>query len=122
MSFEAIAPIMFLCALILLFSGYPVAFSLGGTALVFGLVGVANGFFPLVALTAWFDRTFGIVKNYVLLAVPLFIFMGTALEKSRLAEDLLRTVGQLFGPGASTREAVDYIRSWYEETHAEDAA
>jgi len=97
-SFEAMAPTMFLCALILLFSGYPVAFSLGGTALVFGLVGVANDFFPLVALTAWFDRTFGIVKNYVLLAVPLFIFMGTVLEKSRLAEDLLRTVGQLFGP------------------------
>src|SRR5690606_13305690 len=73
-------------------------FALGGTALVFAFLGVELGFFDWHLLLALPDRTFGIMGNYTLLAVPFFIFMGTMLEKSRLAEDLLTTIGQLFGP------------------------
>ncbi|MDX1430713.1 MAG: TRAP transporter large permease subunit, partial [Rhodothermales bacterium] len=84
-------------ALVLIFSGYPVAFALGGTALLFALVGVELGVLDWALLFAMPDRTFGIMANYVLLAVPFFIFMGAMLEKSRLAEDLLTTIGILFG-------------------------
>ena len=93
-----LAPLMFIGALILIFSGYPVALALGGTALVFAFLGVEMGMFDWHLLLAMPDRTFGIMSNFVLLAVPFFIFMGTMLEKSRLAEDLLTTVGQVFGP------------------------
>ncbi len=95
---EVLAPVMFLVVLGLLFTGYPVAFSLGGTSLLFGALGVHLGFFPAAYLGAFFERGVGVMSNYVLLAVPFFVFMGTALEKSKLAEDLLHTVGQLFGP------------------------
>ncbi len=98
MSPEAIAPLMFAAVLLLLFAGYPVAFSLGGTSLLFGALGVHLGYFSWAYLGAFFERSFGVLSNYVLLAVPFFIFMGTVLEKSKLAEDLLHTVGQLFGP------------------------
>ena len=98
MSEDVLAPLMFIAALVLIFSGFPVAFALGGTALIFAFVGVEMGFFDWNLLLALPDRTFGIMSNYVLLAVPFFIFMGTMLEKSRLAEDLLHTIGQLFGP------------------------
>ena len=94
---EFLAPLMFVVALILIFSGYPVAFALGGTALIFAFVGVEFGYFDWHLLLAMPDRTFGVMSNYVLLAVPFFIFMGTMLEKSKLAEDLLRTIGLLFG-------------------------
>ena len=93
-----LAPMMFIGALALIFSGYPVAFALGGTALVFAALGVQFGYLDWLLLYALPDRIFGIMSNYVLLAVPFFIFMGTMLEKSRLAEDLLKTVGMLFGP------------------------
>ncbi len=93
-----LAPLMFVGALILIFTGFPVAFALGGTAIVFAFVGVELGMFDWPLLLAMPDRTFGIMSNFVLLAVPFFIFMGTMLEKSRLAEDLLTTVGQVFGP------------------------
>lgn len=92
-----LGPIMFVVAFILIFSGYPVAFSLGGTALIFAFIGVEWGFFDWHLLNALFDRTFGIMSNYILLAVPFFIFMGAMLEKSQLAEDLLKTIGMLFG-------------------------
>ena len=95
---EWLAPLMFIGALILIFSGYPVAFALGGTALLFAFIGVELGVFDWPLLLAMPDRTFGIMSNFVLLAVPFFIFMGTMLEKSRLAEDLLTTIGQVFGP------------------------
>lgn len=98
MGVEWLAPLMFAGALILIFTGYPVAFALGGTALLFAFLGVELGVFDWPLLLAMPDRTFGIMSNFVLLAVPYFIFMGTMLEKSRLAEDLLTTVGQLFGP------------------------
>jgi len=97
MSGDWLAPLMFVGALILIFSGYPVAFALGGTALVFAFLGIEFGYFDWHLLQALPERTFGVMSNYVLLAVPFFIFMGTMLEKSRLAEDLLRTIG-LFGP------------------------
>ena len=98
MSGDILAPLMFAVALLLIFSGYPVAFSLGGTALIFAFVGVELELFSWSLMYALPDRTFGILSNYVLLAVPCFIFMGTMLEKSKLAEDLLKTIGMLFGP------------------------
>jgi tripartite ATP-independent transporter DctM subunit len=94
---EWLAPTMFVVALGLIFTGYPVAFTLGGTALGFAVVGVQLGYFEWAFMYAMPERTFGIMANYTLLAVPFFIFMGTMLEKSRLAEDLLKTIGILFG-------------------------
>ena len=98
MSGDWMAPLMFLVVLLLIFTGYPVAFSLGGTALIFAFIGVELGYFDWGLLYALPERTFGVMSNFVLLAVPFFIFMGALLEKSRLAEDLLETVGMLFGP------------------------
>ena len=91
MNLDFLGPLMFVVVFILIFSGYPVAFSLGGTALIFAIVGVALGFFDWALMYAFPERVFGIMSNYVLLAIPFFIFMGTILEKSRLAEDLLTT-------------------------------
>ncbi|MCP5023767.1 MAG: TRAP transporter large permease subunit [bacterium] len=90
--------IMFVMLLALIFSGIPVAFALGGVAVVFGLLGIHCGFFDWDYLGLFPERLFGIMSNQVLLAVPYFIFMGTLLQRSRLAEDLLRTIGMLFGP------------------------
>ncbi len=98
MNGDILGPLMFVAALVLIFSGYPVAFALGGTALVFALIGIEAGMLDWHLMVALPDRIFGIMSNYVLLAVPFFIFMGTMLEKSRLAEDLLKTIGMLFGP------------------------
>jgi tripartite ATP-independent transporter DctM subunit len=98
MNGDWLAPLMFLTALVLIFSGYPVAFALGGTALLFAALGTTLGYFEWGLLLALPDRAFGIMSNYVLLAVSFFIFMGTVLERSRLAEDLLQTIGMLFGP------------------------
>ena len=97
MTGDWLGPLMFGGALLLIFSGYPVAFALGGTALIFAFIGVEAGYFAWQLLFALPDRVFGIMANYILLAVPFFIFMGTMLEKSRLAEDLLETIGILFG-------------------------
>ncbi|MDZ4258733.1 MAG: TRAP transporter large permease subunit [Gemmatimonadales bacterium] len=90
-------PAMFLVALLLIFSGYPVAFVLGGTALLFALVAAALGQFDLVLLLAMPERAFGTMSNYTLLAIPFFIYMGTTLEKSGLAERLLESIGAVFG-------------------------
>ncbi len=90
-------PLMFLGALAFIFTGYPVAFALAGTALLFAVLGSVAGVFDLILLTALPERTFGTMSNYTLLAVPFFIYMGTVLEKSRLAENLLETIGLLFG-------------------------
>ena len=98
MSGGFLPPLMFATVLLFIFSGYPVAFALGGASLLFALLGVLYGYFEWTYLLAMPERTFGIMSNYVLLAVPFFIFMGTMLEKSRLAEDLLKTIGMLFGP------------------------
>jgi tripartite ATP-independent transporter DctM subunit len=90
-------PVMFGGALALIFTGYPVAFALAGTALLFALLGSLTGDFDLILLTALPQRTFGTMSNYTLLAVPFFIFLGTILEKSHLAEDLLETIALVFG-------------------------
>lgn len=95
---EWLAPVMFLVVLVHIFSGFPVAFALGGTSLIFALIAIAFGIMDWPFLFAMPERIFGFMSNYTLLAIPFFIFMGTMLEKSRLAEDLLRTIGQLFGP------------------------
>lgn len=94
---DYLGPLMFVAALLLIFSGFPVAFALGGVALVFAFVGVEMGLFDLYLLQALPDRIFGIMSNYTLLAVPFFILMGSVLERSGLAEDLLKTIGVLFG-------------------------
>ncbi len=98
MSSDWLGPLMFVVAFLLIFSGYPVAFALGGTSLIFAVVGVASGYFEWTLLLALPERIFGIMLNGILLAVPFFVFMGTMLERSRLAEDLLQTIGLLFGP------------------------
>ncbi len=89
--------IMFLGALMLIFTGYPVAFALGGTGILFAVLGTAIGEFDWVLFSALPQRIFGIMGNYVLLAIPYFILMGTLLQRSGLAEDLLETFGILFG-------------------------
>ena len=94
---EMMAPLMFAAALALIFSGYPVAFSIGGVALVFAVIGTAIGLFDWAIMGAFPERVLGIMGNQVLLALPGFILMGTVLEKSRLAEDLLTSVGAAFG-------------------------
>ncbi len=95
---DVLGPLMFVVVFLTIFLGYPVAFSLGGVALVFAWLGVQGGYFGWEYLELFPERVFGVMSNSVLLAVPYFIFMGTMLERSRLAEDLLRTIGLLFGP------------------------
>jgi len=92
------APLMFGALVILLLLGYPVAFSLAANGLLFGLVGIELGLLGPQLLQALPDRVFGIMRNDTLLAIPFFTFMGLILERSGMAEDLLETVGQLFGP------------------------
>ena len=96
MSSNIVAPLMFVAVFGLIFLGYPVAFALGALSLVFAAIGVQLGFFDWHLLFAIPERVFGIMSNYVLLAVPFFIFMGIVLERARLAEDLLTTIGTLF--------------------------
>lgn len=95
---EYLSLLIFVFAIIILLLGYPVAFSLAGTGLIFAFVGIALGIFDFSFLEAIPNRFFTIMTNEVLMAIPLFIFMGTVLEKSNLAEDLLETMGLLFGP------------------------
>lgn len=97
MSYDWLGPLMFAGALVLLSLGYPVAFSLGGTALLFGGIGIGVGAFDPIFLSAMPGRIFDIMKNYTLLAIPFFIFLGSVLEKSGIAERLLETTGILFG-------------------------
>ena len=89
---------MFGTVMVLIFLGFPVAFTLGGAALIFGFIGIQLGYFNWAYLTSFPERLEGIMENQVLLAVPFFILMGTVLQRSRLAEDLLHTIGMLFGP------------------------
>src|SRR6266508_4792476 len=91
------APIMFASLVIFLLLGYPVAFSLAANGLIFGLLGIELGLFRPDFLQALPERIYGIMSNDVLLAIPFFTFMGLILERSGMAEDLLDTVGQLFG-------------------------
>ncbi|AXA92626.1 TRAP transporter large permease subunit [Massilia sp. YMA4] len=92
------APIMFGALVIFLLSGFPVAFALAANGLLFGLVGIELGLLKPELLQALPNRIFGIMANDTLLAIPFFTFMGLILERSGMAEDLLDTIGQLFGP------------------------
>ncbi|MDB9358727.1 TRAP transporter large permease subunit, partial [Nodularia spumigena CS-587/03] len=97
LDYEWLGPVMFAGALVLLSLGYPVAFSLGGVSILFGIVGISLGVFDPIFLTAMPQRIFGIMANYTLLAIPYFIFMGSMLEKSGIAENLLETMGIVLG-------------------------
>ncbi|MBC5784789.1 TRAP transporter large permease subunit [Ramlibacter sp. USB13] len=100
MSFIAqnLAPIMFAGLIVFLLFGFPVAFSLGACGLFFGFIGIEMGVLPESLLQALPLRIFGIMQNDTLLAIPFFTLMGLILERSGMAEDLLDTIGQLFGP------------------------
>jgi tripartite ATP-independent transporter DctM subunit len=93
MEYQYLAGWMFLALTVWLMAGFPVTFTLLGTGLLFGVIGSGFEFFDLLPLRLW-----GVMKNVVLIAVPLFVFMGVTLEKSGLAEELLDTMGMLFGP------------------------
>ncbi len=93
-----IAPLMFAALVIVLLIGYPVAFSLGAVGIAFGLLGIELGLLQPTLLQALPERIWGVMSNDTLLAVPFFTFMGLILERSGMAEDLLDTIGQLFGP------------------------
>ena len=93
-----LAPIMFGTLVIFLLSGFPVAFSLAANGLFFGWVGIELGLLTPQLLQALPNRIFGIMASDTLLAIPFFTFMGLILERSGMAEDLLDTIGQLFGP------------------------
>jgi tripartite ATP-independent transporter DctM subunit len=97
MPFEWMAPLMFAGLVVFLLLGYPVAFSLAANGLLFGLFGIAHGNIEPALLQALPERVLGIMANSTLLAIPFFTFMGLILERSGMAEDLLDTVGQLFG-------------------------
>ncbi len=95
---DNLAPIMFFNLIIFLLLGFPVAFSLAATGILYGLVAIELGLMQPALFQALPQRVFGIVSNDTLLAVPFFTLMGLILERSGMAEDLLETVGQLFGP------------------------
>src|SRR4029450_9595993 len=103
------APIMFASLVIFLLLGYPVAFSLAANGLIFGLIGIELGLFRPDFLQPPPERIYGIMTNHVLLAIPFFTFMGLILERSGMAEDLLDTIGQLFG---TIRGGVAYAGSF----------
>ena len=94
---EWISLLMFAAVIVVLLAGYPVAFCLGGVALVFAFGGIIGGGFDAAFLQTMPNRIFGIMSNETLLAVPLFVFMGITLERARIAENLLDSLSALFG-------------------------
>ena len=94
---EWMALLMFVTVVLALLAGFPVAFTLGGTALGFAAIGAATGTFNDALLSSLPNRVFGIMGNETLVAVPLFVFMGVTLERARIAEELLDTLSRLFG-------------------------
>src|SRR3954470_22737694 len=98
MLIQNLAPIMFAGLIVFMLIGFPVAFSLGACGLFFGLIGIELGVLPEALMQALPLRIFGIMQNDTLLAIPFFTLMGLILERSGMAEDLLDTIGQLFGP------------------------
>ena len=94
---EWLALVLFAAVIAVLLAGFPVAFTLGGTALVFAAIGAATGTFNEALLSSLPNRVFGIMSNETLVAVPLFVFMGVTLERARIAEELLDTLSRLFG-------------------------
>jgi tripartite ATP-independent transporter DctM subunit len=95
--YDWLGPMMFVGALVFLGCGYPVAFSLGGVAILFAIIGAALGSFDPIFLSAMPQRIFGIMANGTLLAIPFFIFLGSMLERSGIAEQLLETMGIILG-------------------------
>ncbi|RZI69860.1 MAG: TRAP transporter large permease subunit [Variovorax sp.] len=95
---QNLAPIMFAGLIVFLLFGFPVAFSLGACGLFFAVIGIEMGVLPEALMQALPLRLFGIIQNETLLAIPFFTLMGLILERSGMAEDLLDTIGQLFGP------------------------
>ena len=91
-------PLMFAGLILFMLIGYPVAFTLSALGLLFGFVAIEHGYFPPAFLQAIPSRIFGQLSNELLLAIPFFTFMGAILEKCGLAEDMLDSMGQLFGP------------------------
>lgn len=94
---EVLSVAMFVAMLFAVMIGYPVAFTLAGIALIFAAIGLGFGVFDPAILSALTSRTFGTMVNETLVAVPLFVFMGVMLERSKIAEALLTTMGELFG-------------------------
>ncbi|MEE8236764.1 MAG: TRAP transporter large permease subunit [Gammaproteobacteria bacterium] len=94
---EWVALLMFGAAVIVLLAGFPVAFTLGGTALIFAFTGASLGIFDAAFLGTMPNRVFGIMSNETLMAVPLFVFMGITLERARIADALLENLSALFG-------------------------
>src|SRR5919106_146265 len=94
---DILAIALFIIATFGVLCGFPIAFSLAGFSLLFAALGWALGVFDPIILTGLPSRYFGLMTNEVLVAVPLFIFMGAVLERSKIAEALLETMGQLFG-------------------------
>ena len=94
---EWVALLLFLTVILVLLAGFPVAFTLGGTALIFAALGVLAGEFNEALLSGLPNRVFGIMTNETLVAVPLFVFMGVTLERAQIAEELLETLSSLFG-------------------------
>ncbi len=88
---------LFAAVFVLLLIGYPVAFTLAGTALMFTVIGEMTGTFDPAFLEALPNRLYGIIGNQILMAVPLFVFMGVMLERSKIADELLTTMSRLFG-------------------------
>jgi TRAP-type mannitol/chloroaromatic compound transport system permease large subunit len=95
---DLIAPAMFASMVIFLLFGYPVAFSLAANGLLFAFIGIELGMMEPALLQALPDRVYAVISNETLLAIPFFTYMGLILERSGMAEDLLNTIGQLFGP------------------------
>ena len=96
--FEWLSMVMFFGFFVMLMTGYPVAFSFAGTAMVFGLIGLGLDAFEFSRVNLLPSRWFSVMSDFTLLAIPFFIYMGAILEKSGLAEDLLETSAMLFGP------------------------
>jgi tripartite ATP-independent transporter DctM subunit len=94
---EILAVLMVIAVCVVLFAGYPVALTLGGVSLAFAVIGELAGVMNFALLGALPPRMFGVMTNEVLLAIPLLIFMGVMLERSQIAEELLETMGRLFG-------------------------
>src|SRR6202162_5068120 len=95
---QYIAPLMFATLVIVLLLGYPVAFSLAANGILFALIGIQLGLMEPSLFQALPERVWGVMSNDTLLCVPFFTFMGLILERSGMAEDLLETIGQVFGP------------------------
>src|SRR6266581_7049653 len=95
---ENIAPLMFVALVVVLLLGYPVAFALAAVGIGFALLGIQLGLLGPQLIQALPERLWGVMSNDTLLCVPFFTFMGLILERSGMAEDLLETIGQVFGP------------------------